>query len=300
MEFWKGYAYSVKDPGQGSGHSDAMYVVVPLLGMALLIVIGLFIIWRCQLQKATRHRPSYAQSRYLAGRTGRGLPRVMVYREASHHGQSDAHERQRDPAAGTGSSRGEPGESRWGPGPTSHSDRGTRAPWASGHLTNLRPPGPLCQQGLSGSKHGLLSPWPCSHGLNAMWGVCVFPEPLTLLPRPECHVGQVTFKLSRNSSASLPPTQHLGLLSAPMRKFKLPADWLAEIRAWLPGADKASGVTCFAGKEKKEKEQSTVSWDWQLPGAFFAAGEQQRDLWHQWDKNAFGGLALCFRGPRSP
>uniref|UniRef100_A0ABM5EVD2 Transmembrane gamma-carboxyglutamic acid protein 3 n=1 Tax=Pogona vitticeps TaxID=103695 RepID=A0ABM5EVD2_9SAUR len=84
MEFWKGYAYSVKDPMGGTGRSDAMYVVIPLLGVALLLIIALFIIWRCQLQKATRHRPSYAQSRYLASRTGRSLPRVMVYREASH------------------------------------------------------------------------------------------------------------------------------------------------------------------------------------------------------------------------
>ncbi|KGL78701.1 Transmembrane gamma-carboxyglutamic acid protein 3, partial [Tinamus guttatus] len=86
MEFWKGYTnsvYSVKDPGHSTEHSDAMYVVVPLLGVALLIVIALFIIWRCQLQKATRHRPSYAQNRYLASRTGRSLPRVMVYRERS-------------------------------------------------------------------------------------------------------------------------------------------------------------------------------------------------------------------------
>lgn len=86
MEFWKGYTnsvYSVKDPGHSTERSDAMYVVVPLLGVALLIVIALFIIWRCQLQKATRHRPSYAQNRYLASRTGRSLPRVMVYRERS-------------------------------------------------------------------------------------------------------------------------------------------------------------------------------------------------------------------------
>ncbi|NXW47920.1 TMG3 protein, partial [Nyctiprogne leucopyga] len=86
MEFWKGYTnsvYSVKDPGHSPERSDAMYVVVPLLGVALLIVIALFIIWRCQLQKATRHRPSYAQNRYLASRTGRSLPRVMVYRERS-------------------------------------------------------------------------------------------------------------------------------------------------------------------------------------------------------------------------
>uniref|UniRef100_A0A670YW23 Proline rich and Gla domain 3 n=1 Tax=Pseudonaja textilis TaxID=8673 RepID=A0A670YW23_PSETE len=66
MEFWKGYAYSVKDASDGTDRSDAMYVVVPLLGVALLIVIGLFIIWRCQLQKVTHHRPSYPQNRGLA------------------------------------------------------------------------------------------------------------------------------------------------------------------------------------------------------------------------------------------
>lgn len=92
MEFWKGYpnaVYSVRDPVQSS---DAMYVVVPLLGVALLIVIALFIIWRCQLQKATRHHPSYAQNRYLASRTGHSLPRVMVYRGTVHsQGESSGH-----------------------------------------------------------------------------------------------------------------------------------------------------------------------------------------------------------------
>ena len=98
MEFWKGYpnaVYSVRDPAQSS---DAMYMVVPLLGVALLIVIALFIIWRCQLQKATRHHPSYAQNRYLASRAGHSLPRVMVYRgtvhsqgEASGHRETGSH-----------------------------------------------------------------------------------------------------------------------------------------------------------------------------------------------------------------
>ncbi|KAK2506295.1 hypothetical protein MC885_006480 [Smutsia gigantea] len=77
MELWKGYpnaVYSVRDPAQSS---DAMHVVVPLLGVVLLIVIALFIIWRCQLQKATRHHPSHAQNRYLASRTGRSLPRGL-------------------------------------------------------------------------------------------------------------------------------------------------------------------------------------------------------------------------------
>ncbi|XP_066496345.1 transmembrane gamma-carboxyglutamic acid protein 3 [Tiliqua scincoides] len=121
MEFWKGYAYSVKDPTEGGGRSDAMYVVVPLLGVALLIVIALFIIWRCQLQKATRHRPSsYAQNRYLASRAGRSLPRVMVYREASHS-QSDGYcQRDQSSRAGVGS--------RWGSGTASQLDSNSLRP----------------------------------------------------------------------------------------------------------------------------------------------------------------------------
>ncbi|ELV09564.1 Transmembrane gamma-carboxyglutamic acid protein 3 [Tupaia chinensis] len=108
MEFWKGYpnaVYSVRDPSQSS---DAMYVVVPLLGVALLIVIALFIIWRCQLQKATRHHPSYAQNRYLASRAGHSLPRVMVYRGTVHsQGESSGHrEAGSSPQVVLGSNRG--------------------------------------------------------------------------------------------------------------------------------------------------------------------------------------------------
>ncbi|KAJ7310321.1 hypothetical protein JRQ81_007227 [Phrynocephalus forsythii] len=106
MEFWRGYAYSVKDPLGGAGRSDAMYVVIPLLGVALLLIIALFIIWRCQLQKATRHRPSYAQSRYLASRTARSLPRVMVYRESSHS-QGEANSGSSSRAAADGRRRGD-------------------------------------------------------------------------------------------------------------------------------------------------------------------------------------------------
>lgn len=112
MEFWKGYTnsvYSVKDPGHSTERSDAMYVVVPLLGVALLIVIALFIIWRCQLQKATRHRPSYAQNRYLASRTGRSLPRVMVYRERSQsQGETQYQREASNRVAGDGRAGGTP------------------------------------------------------------------------------------------------------------------------------------------------------------------------------------------------
>ncbi|XP_043913529.1 transmembrane gamma-carboxyglutamic acid protein 3 [Protopterus annectens] len=90
MKFWKDYKYSVSNyQGQRSERSDAVYVVMPLLGVALLIVAALFVIWRCQLQKATRHRPTYSQSCYLTNRTARSLPRVLVHRETSHN-QSDS------------------------------------------------------------------------------------------------------------------------------------------------------------------------------------------------------------------
>ncbi|NXI35257.1 TMG3 protein, partial [Galbula dea] len=112
MEFWKGYinsVYSVKDPGHSMERSDTMYVVVPLLGVALLIVIALFIIWRCQLQKATRHRPSYAQNRFLASRTGRGLPRVMVYRERSQsQGETQYQREESHQVAGDGRAESSP------------------------------------------------------------------------------------------------------------------------------------------------------------------------------------------------
>ncbi|XP_070616222.1 transmembrane gamma-carboxyglutamic acid protein 3 [Erythrolamprus reginae] len=104
MEFWKGYAYSVQDASDGTGRSDAMYVVVPLLGVALLIVIGLFIIWRCQLQKVTHHRPSYPQNRGLASRAAHSLPRVRVHREAPPS-QSEARGQQEP--SGRGAADGE-------------------------------------------------------------------------------------------------------------------------------------------------------------------------------------------------
>ncbi|MGH0166250.1 UNVERIFIED_CONTAM: hypothetical protein FKN15_075113 [Acipenser sinensis] len=84
MEFWKTYYTVSTNLDPQTERSDAMYMVVPLLGVALLIIIALFIIWRCQLQKATRRRPAYSQNRYLTNRTSRSLPRILVHREPSH------------------------------------------------------------------------------------------------------------------------------------------------------------------------------------------------------------------------
>ncbi|XP_067085382.1 transmembrane gamma-carboxyglutamic acid protein 3 [Osmerus mordax] len=84
MEFWKTRSiYTVSSNTEGrSERSDTVYMVVPLLGVALLIIIALFLIWRCQLQKATRRRPAYTQNRYLANRNARSLPRILVHRDA--------------------------------------------------------------------------------------------------------------------------------------------------------------------------------------------------------------------------
>ncbi|XP_034033811.1 transmembrane gamma-carboxyglutamic acid protein 3 [Thalassophryne amazonica] len=91
MEFWKTRnVYTVNSNTEGrSERADTVYMVVPLLGVALLIIIALFLLWRCQLQKATRRRPAYTQNRYLANtRSTRSLPRILVHRETAAHSES--------------------------------------------------------------------------------------------------------------------------------------------------------------------------------------------------------------------
>ncbi|KAJ8276791.1 hypothetical protein COCON_G00085430 [Conger conger] len=76
MEFWKLYTVNGHTESR-SERTDTVYMVVPLLGVALLVIIALFLIWRCQLQKATRRRPAYSQNRYLSNRPARSLPRIL-------------------------------------------------------------------------------------------------------------------------------------------------------------------------------------------------------------------------------
>ncbi|XP_056141315.1 transmembrane gamma-carboxyglutamic acid protein 3 [Lampris incognitus] len=95
MEFWKTRSvYTVSSNGEGrSERADTVYMVVPLLGVALLIIIALFLLWRCQLQKATRRRPAYTQNRYLANNRGaRSLPRILVHRETPSHSDTSHQE----------------------------------------------------------------------------------------------------------------------------------------------------------------------------------------------------------------
>ncbi|XP_026875337.1 transmembrane gamma-carboxyglutamic acid protein 3 [Electrophorus electricus] len=89
MEFWKTRSiYAVNSNNESrSERADTVYMVVPLLGVALLIIIALFLIWRCQLQKATRRRPAYTQNRYLANRNTRSLPRILVHRDSPSHAE---------------------------------------------------------------------------------------------------------------------------------------------------------------------------------------------------------------------
>lgn len=83
MEFWKTRSVYTVNSGERSERADTVYMVVPLLGVALLVIIGLFLLWRCQLQKATRRRPAYTHNRYLStNRSSRSLPRILVHREA--------------------------------------------------------------------------------------------------------------------------------------------------------------------------------------------------------------------------
>ncbi|KAE8583828.1 hypothetical protein XENTR_v10020703 [Xenopus tropicalis] len=87
MEFWRSYMsslYSVRDPSQWPQRTDSVFVVLPLLGLAFLIIIVLFVIWRCQLHKIAGHPPSYtSQNCYLQNRSTRSIPRVIIYRETA-------------------------------------------------------------------------------------------------------------------------------------------------------------------------------------------------------------------------
>lgn len=97
MEFWKSrsfYAASSNRDGR-SEPVHTFYMLAPLLCVALLIIIGLFLLWRCQLQKATRRQPeghpatAYTQNRYLTNNCSiRTLPQPLLHRESTAFSQS--------------------------------------------------------------------------------------------------------------------------------------------------------------------------------------------------------------------
>lgn len=90
MEFWKSRSfYTVSSNKEGwSEPADTFYMLVPLLCVALLIIIGLFLLWRCQLQKATRRQPAYTQNRFLTNSCSiRTLPHPLVPRDGAAFGE---------------------------------------------------------------------------------------------------------------------------------------------------------------------------------------------------------------------
>ncbi|XP_030649070.1 transmembrane gamma-carboxyglutamic acid protein 3 [Chanos chanos] len=108
MEFWKTRSiYTVSSNAESrSERTDTVYMVVPLLGVVLLIIIALFLIWRCQLQKATRRRPAYTQNRYLGNRHSRSLPRILVHRDTPSGSHGESSHSARPSAAAVGPERG--------------------------------------------------------------------------------------------------------------------------------------------------------------------------------------------------
>lgn len=105
MEFWKNRSIYTVNSNVDSERPDTVYMVVPLLGVALLIIITIFVIWRCQLQKAARRRPAYTQNRYLANRNARSLPRILVQREPPLHSEN-SHVNDRPSVVVSGAERG--------------------------------------------------------------------------------------------------------------------------------------------------------------------------------------------------
>lgn len=102
MEFWKSRSfYTVSSNREGwSEPADTFYMLVPLLCVALLIVIGLFLLWRCQLQKATRRQPAYTHNRFLTNNCSiRTLPHPLVPRENAVFGEVSHQESGLHPAA---------------------------------------------------------------------------------------------------------------------------------------------------------------------------------------------------------
>lgn len=109
MEFWKSRSfYTVSSNREGwSEPADTFYMLVPLLCVALLIIIGLFLLWRCQLHKATRRQPAYAHNRFLTSNCSvRTLPHPLAPRENAVFGEGSRQEAGLPPAVVTSASEG--------------------------------------------------------------------------------------------------------------------------------------------------------------------------------------------------
>ncbi|XP_043928341.1 transmembrane gamma-carboxyglutamic acid protein 1 [Protopterus annectens] len=60
-EFWKDYEKGLKgNSSETDGHFYTMYLLAPLLTSFVLIILILFLIWRCHFQKGTLRRAAYS------------------------------------------------------------------------------------------------------------------------------------------------------------------------------------------------------------------------------------------------
>ncbi|XP_051870148.1 transmembrane gamma-carboxyglutamic acid protein 1 [Pristis pectinata] len=78
-DFWTAY---IKEQNENQGSSaninmESVYLVAPLMAGLLVIIIILFVIWRCQVRKANRRRNAYAQTQRQANQPTRNLSVVV-------------------------------------------------------------------------------------------------------------------------------------------------------------------------------------------------------------------------------
>ncbi|XP_072118407.1 transmembrane gamma-carboxyglutamic acid protein 1 isoform X2 [Mobula birostris] len=84
-DFWTDYIKG-QNENQGSGanvNMESVYLVAPLIAGLLVIIIILFVIWRCQVRKANRRQNTYAQTQFQANQATRNLS-VVVFGYNEH------------------------------------------------------------------------------------------------------------------------------------------------------------------------------------------------------------------------
>ncbi|XP_038658218.1 transmembrane gamma-carboxyglutamic acid protein 1-like [Scyliorhinus canicula] len=84
-EFWTNYIKEQNENQENSSgvNMESVYLVAPLIAGLLMIVIILFVIWRCQVRKANHRQNAYAQSRQQANQPARNVS-VVVFNCNEH------------------------------------------------------------------------------------------------------------------------------------------------------------------------------------------------------------------------
>lgn len=84
-DFWAAYIKGQNgDEGNGAGiNMESVYLVAPLMAGLLVIIIILFVIWRCQVRKANCRQITYAHNQHQANQPTRNLS-VVVFGYNQH------------------------------------------------------------------------------------------------------------------------------------------------------------------------------------------------------------------------